>query len=111
MLNSKCNSEYVWEHQVFRYVKELSGTFECNAGVKQGKNLPRILFAYYMKETEEKCLSKNYNLDFGEDFVSRLMEILVLLYVDGTVILCDSEKNMRRVLLVFHSYSNEWKWQ
>ncbi len=90
--------------------KELSESFVCNAGVRQGENLFPILLAYYIYDIEDELLNKNCNyLDFGEDFVNRLMKILVLMYADDTVILCDSEEEMRRVLLAFYSYSNEWK--
>lgn len=90
--------------------KELSETFACSAGVRQQENWSPILFVLYVNDIAEEPFIKNFKyLDFGEDFENRLMKIFFLTYADYMVILYDSEEEMRRVLLTFYSYSNEWK--
>ncbi len=88
--------------------KEFSDTFVCNAGVRHWETLSAVLFSYYIYYVEEELLNKNSKyIDFFEDFANKLIKILLLMYADDMVIMCDSEEEMRRVLLTYYSYSNE----
>ncbi len=50
----------------------------------------------------------NY-VDLGDDFLNLYLKLLVLMYADDTMILCDSVEAMKRALIVLHAYCKEWK--
>ncbi len=90
--------------------QEMSDTFMCNVGVRQGENLSPMLFAFYVNDLQEKLIEQNCNyLDFDNDLLNAYLRILVLMYADDTVLLCDSELNMTQTLTSLHTYCSEWK--
>ena len=87
--------------------QETSENFLCNMGVRQGENLSPFLFAFYVNDIESKLLEYNCNfLDFGHDLIDSYLKLLVLMYADNTIILCDSERGMRQTLTALNNY---WK--
>ena len=90
--------------------QETSENFLCNMGVRQGENLSPFLFAFYVNDIESKLLEYNCNfLDFGHDLIDSYLKLLVLMYADNTIILCDSERGMRQTLTALNNYCSEWK--
>ncbi len=79
-------------------------------GVRQGENLSPLLFAFYVNDLQETLIEYNCNdLDFNDDLVNTYLRLLVIMYTDDTVILCDSEKNMKEALVSLNRYCLEWK--
>ena len=78
--------------------------------VRQRANLSPLLFAIYVNDLQEKLIEHNCNyLNFNDDLVNTYLRLLVVMYADDTVILCDSEQNMKEALVSLHRYCLEWK--
>ncbi len=89
---------------------EKSDSFISNMGVRQGENLLPQFFTFYINDIESKLLEYNCSLlNFGHDLINSHSKLLVLMYADDTVILCDSEEGMKQALVALCTYCNEWK--
>lgn len=76
--------------------QQISSTFTCNMGVRPRENLSPSLFAFHVNDLQEAFIQLNCNvLNFSYDLVNAYLELLVLMYADNTVILFDSEENMK----------------
>ncbi len=92
--------------------QSVSDTFTCSMGVRHGENLSPLLFVYYVNDLQEYFLEHNGNfLDFCENDVNSYLRLFVLMYARDTVILCDSEENMKQALIALLNYCSEWKRQ
>ncbi len=73
----------------------MSDTFTCNKGVRQGENLSLLLFAFFVNDLQEKLIEHNCKcLDFDNDLLNGYLRLLVLMYADDTVFLCDNESSI-----------------
>ncbi len=78
--------------------------------ISYGENLSPLLFAFYVNDLQEKLIEFNCNyLDFDNQFLNVYLKLLVLIYADDTVLLCESEANMKQALTALHRYCSEWK--
>ena len=70
--------------------QNVSNAFVCNVGVRQGENLSPLLFAFYVNDLENYLLEHNCNYLNFDDSLDTYLKLLVLMYADDTIILCDS---------------------
>ncbi len=85
--------------------QQLSEVFTCNMGVRQVENLSPLLFAFYVNDLQEKAIKYNCNyLNFNDDPVNTYLRLLVIMYPDDNVILCDCEQNKKVALISLHRY-------
>lgn len=73
-----------------KYDNEVSDSFTCLLGVRQGESLSPFLFAMYLNDIEEYLLTNNYdgiNLD--------TLKLLIMLYADDIVLFSESETGLQ----------------
>ena len=67
-----------------------------------------LLFALYLNDIEGKLLECNCDyLDFGNECINCYLKVVVLVYADETVVVCDSEEGMRQALSPLCTYCSE----
>lgn len=80
----------------------------CNVGVRQGENVSPLLFAYYVNDIEERLFEVGCSyLDSSDELGSSYLKLLVMMYADDTVVLCESEKQIRKSRLALNAYCSD----
>ena len=89
----------------------LSESFRCTAGVRQGENLSPVLFAIYLNdfqgflaERTDGLTELNVRLEEFDTYA----KLCVLLYADDTVIMAESEEDLQRALDALSQYCKLW---
>ena len=97
---------------------ELSNTFPCQVGVRQGDSLSPLLFAIYLSGLNEflseHCEGLKLVPALASEFIfdEKLLyylKLYILMYADDTVVLAESEDEMQKSLNTLHEYCEEWK--
>ena len=91
-----------------------TGSFPCEAGLRQGVKLSLVLFVLYLRDLEEH-LSVNYvnQLEFLNGYcmqhIGMYLKLFRLLHSDGTVMFAESAVELQLALNIFERYCSEWK--
>lgn len=48
-------------------------------------------------------------MNFDDDYLNTYLKLVVLMYADDTIVLCDSEEGMKEALLALYNYCEDWK--
>jgi sorting nexin-29 len=95
----------------------LSDYFTCSIGVRQGDNLSPLLFAIYTNDLEEHLRGVYDGLKFSAECIRVALEtedtetylkLFLLLYADDTVIMAESECELRKALKGLEQYCSQW---
>ena len=87
-----------------KYRNDLSASYDCYLGVRQGECLSPFLFAMYLNDIEDEFREKGAEgLDIG------LMKMFLLLYADDIIIFSESAEGLQEGLDFLHDYCNRWK--
>ena len=88
--------------------QKASDSFICTKRVRQDENLSLLLFALYVNDIKDSLIENNYNhLLFDDDFLDLHLNILVMMYADDTVILGNSEEEIKNIFKALESYCEQ----
>ena len=79
--------------------------------VRQGENLSPVLFSIFLNDLEDYLVSKNVSsigLDVNTDEIRIFLKLLLLLYVDDTIIFNDDRDQLQNALNIFDDYCKKW---
>ena len=82
---------------------EISSSFNCNIGVRQGDNLSPLLFALFINDFENELNTKYQGLSrlnnlfsqvFQNDEIETFLKLYILLYADDIIVMADSAEEL-----------------
>ena len=92
-----------YSSQNFRVIwgNSLSSPFRTRCGIRQGSVLSALLFAVYMDELSDKCLSSNVGCTIGDRKINHI------LYADDLILVCPSVKSLQNQINICTKYFEE----
>ena len=90
---------------------KLTGFFPCECGVRQGENLSPVLFSLYLNDLQNYLLDNDCKGIQTEHslYTDLLINIIVLLYADDTILISDNLRDLQINLNHFKDYCDMWK--
>ena len=82
---------------------EVSESYTCNLGVRQGECLSPFLFAIYVNDMEEILSDDNSGITIEH------MKLILLFYADDLVLFSDTPEGLQVQIDKLHTYCNRWK--
>ena len=83
---------------------ELSESFECYIGVRQGECLSPFLFSIYINDLEKEFIEKGMKGITISDF-----KMFLLLYADDAVIFSETQEDLQHGIYILHDYCKRWR--
>ena len=89
---------------------QISSSFPCETGVRQGENLSPVLFSIFLNDLELHLRTNgSTGISLSSDFNETIwLNILIMLYADDTVLLSDSALGLQNTLNNFQEYCHQW---
>ena len=86
--------------------------FSCLFGVREGENLPPLLFSLYLNDLQQFLQEAHMGLKEISDLATQpldnnlcaLLKLYILLYADDTVLLAESPKDLQNSINLMEEY-------
>ena len=93
---------------------QISDTFPCLVGVRQGENLSPLLFSIYFGDLQlfaHKGLTavNKMTKDRLDQSLLKYLKLYVLLYADDTVLVSKSPEDLQKSITLMKNYCDLWK--
>ena len=93
---------------------QISDTFPCLVGVRQGENLSPLLFSIYFGDLQlfaHKGLTavNKMTKDRLDQSLLKYLKLYVLLYADDTVLVAKSPEDLQKSITLMKNYCDLWK--
>ena len=96
---------------------QISDTFPCLVGVRQGENLSLLLFSIYLGDLQLFLQDAHKGLavvnkmtkDRLDESLLNYLKLYVLLYADDTVLVAESAEDLQKSINIMKNYCDLWK--
>ena len=82
----------------------LSSSFTCNIGVRQGEGLSPFLFSMCLNDLEDEL-----RINGVHGIVIDLIQLFVLLYADDIIVMATTASDLQKALDILENYCTRWK--
>ena len=82
---------------------QMSQSFECTLGVRQGECLSPFLFAIYINDLEDNIAENNAGITIGD------IKMFLLFYADDVVLFSETPAGLQSEIDKLYDYCNKWK--
>lgn len=87
-----------------KFMGNVSSSFDCLLGVRQGESLSPLLFSMFINDMESELSNKGVEGITCDD-----LKLCMLLYADDSVILAESRDGLQEGLDCLYDYCQRWK--
>jgi hypothetical protein len=87
-----------------KYNNEVSNSFECTLGVRQGECLSPFLFSMFINDIEDMYVKNGF-----DGIEVNMFKMFLILYADDIVIFANNPRDLQSSLDMLCVYCNKWK--